>query len=54
MVVQNLEGGREEQRGEPHPLASKAEMGYLEIGMDGEGARRGRGGGAGGDERLEA
>lgn len=41
MVVQNLEGGREEQRGEPHPLVSKAEMGYLEIGMDGEGARRG-------------
>lgn len=45
MVVQNLEGGREEQRGEPHPFVSKAEMGYLKIGMDGKGrggAGRGR------------
>lgn len=49
MVVQNLEGGRGEQRGEPHPFVSEAEVGYLEIGMDG-----GEGGGRGGDERLEA
>lgn len=47
MVVRNLEGGREEQRGEPRPFVSEAEMGYLEIGTDGEEGR-------GGDERLEA
>lgn len=32
-----MEGGRQEERGEPHPLVFKAEMGYLKIGMDGEG-----------------
>lgn len=31
-----MEGGRQEERGEPHPLVFKAETGYLKIGMDGE------------------
>lgn len=35
-----MEGGRQEERREPHPLVFKAEMGYLKIGMDGEEGRR--------------